>query len=104
MKVVGTGAPRMLTVRFKPCEVSVLRDELRRRRAVITEAAAAAHARPTVPASGAGDGEVEDWHDELFLITRLIDDLKVPPRSADEPREVVVPTWVMAPVIRGAAV
>jgi hypothetical protein len=101
MKVIGTGAPRMLTVRFKSCEVNVLRDELHHRRAVITEAAAHAHANGRSP--GAGDRDVEDRHDELFLITRLLDDLRAP-TPPDQPRQIVGPTWLLGPVIRGAAV
>jgi hypothetical protein len=103
MKVVGTGAPRMLTVRFKPCEIKVLRDELHHRRAVITEAAAAAHDRTQAPGAGAGDREVEDRHDELFLISGILDELRAPV-PPDQPREVVAPTWLMGPIIRGAAV
>jgi hypothetical protein len=102
VKVIGTGAPRMLTIHLKPCEIDVLRDELHHRRAVITEAAAAAHARSAAPEAGAGDPEVEDRHDELLLISRLLDQLRSPaPR--DHAREIVGPTWVLAPVIRGAA-
>jgi hypothetical protein len=52
IKVIGTGAPRMLTVRFRPCEVAVLLDELHHQRAVITEAAAHAHATRTAPGAG----------------------------------------------------
>jgi hypothetical protein len=103
MKVVGTGAPRMLTVRLKSCEVKVLRDELHHRRAAITEAAAGAHAHSTSPGAGAGDREVEDRHDELFLISRVLDDLRAP-TPPDQPRQIVGPTWLLAPVIRGAAV
>jgi hypothetical protein len=77
-KVIGTGAPRMLTVRFRPCEVAVLLDELHHQRAVVTEAAAHAHAASTAPGAGAGDQDVEDHHDELFLISRLLDDLHAP--------------------------
>lgn len=103
MKVVGTGAPRMLTVRFKSCEISALRDELHHRRAVITEAAAEAHEKSDAPGAGAGDPDVEDRHDELFLITRILDELRAPvPR--DQPRQIVGPTWLLGPVIRGAAV
>jgi hypothetical protein len=102
-KVIGTGAPRMLTVRFRQCELDVLLDELHHQRAVITEAAADAHAKSTAPGAGAGDEDVEHHHDELFLIARLIDDLRTPaPR--DRPREIVAPTWLLGPVVRGAAV
>jgi hypothetical protein len=102
-KVIGTGAPRMLTVRFRPCEVAALLDELHHQRAVVTEAAAHAHARSTAPGAGAGDQDVEDRHDELLLISRLLDGLHAPaPR--DQPREIVAPTRVLGPVIRGAAV
>lgn len=48
MKVIGTGAPRMLTVRFRPCEVGVVLDELHQR-AVVTEAAAHAHDQSDAP-------------------------------------------------------
>ena len=78
MKVLGTGAPRMLTVRFKSCEIDVLRDELHHRRAAITETAAHAHASSDAPGAGAGDREVEDCHVELLLISRLLDELGVP--------------------------
>lgn len=66
MKVIGTGAPRMLTVRFRPCEVGVVLDELHHQRSVVTEAAARAHDHSSAPGAGAGDPEVEDHHDELF--------------------------------------
>jgi hypothetical protein len=103
VKVIGTGAPRMLTVRLNSCEVSVLRDELHHQRAVITEAAAQAHAKSALPGAGASDRDIEDHHDELLLISRLLDDL-LAPVARDRPRELVAPTWVLAPVIRGAAV
>jgi len=103
IKVIGTGAPRMLTVRFRPCEIEVLLDELHHHRAVVTEAAADAHEKSTAPSAGAGDRDVEQHHDELFLVTRLLDDLHAPaPR--DRPREILAPTWILGPVIRGAAV
>jgi hypothetical protein len=102
-KVIGTGAPRMLTVRFRPCEVAVVLDELHHRRTVVTEAAANAHAVSTAQDAGAGDQSVEDHHDELLLISGLLDDLHAPaPR--DQPREVVAATRILSPVIRGAAV
>jgi hypothetical protein len=102
MKVVGTGAPRMLTIRLKPCEVTVFRDELHHRRAAVTEAAAAAHAGTAAPTALAGDRDVEDRHDELFLITALLDQLRMP-APAGQAREIVGPTWLLAPIIRGVA-
>ncbi len=100
MKVVGSGAPRMLTVRLKPCEVSAMRDELRERRAVITDAAART-GNGTGQAS-ADDHEAERHHDELFLITGLLDQLLTAPPQG-QARELVGPTWLLAPIIRGAA-
>jgi hypothetical protein len=102
VKVVGTGAPWMLTIRVKSCEVKVLRDELEERRAVAVEAAANAQATQRRPAPGANTAVVEPHHDELFVISRLLDDLRrhVP---RDQPRELVGPTWLLDPVIRGAA-
>lgn len=102
-KVIGTGAPRMLTVRFRPCEIDVLLDELHHHRAVVTEAAAEAHANSTAAGAGAGDENVEHHHDELARIARLLDDLRTL-TPCDRPREIVAPTWVLGPVIRGAAV
>ena len=103
MKVIGTGSPRMLTVRFRPCEVGVVLDELHHQRSVVTEAAAHAHDHSSAPGAGAGDPEVEDHHDELFLIARLLDDLRAS-ATPDRLREVMAPTSLLGPVIRGAAV
>jgi hypothetical protein len=100
MKVIGTGAPRMLTVRLRSCELAVLRDELLHRRAAITEAAA--HAQATGDAPGAGDRAIEGRYDELLLISRLLDELHAyAPRARS--RQIVGPTWLLGPVIRGAA-
>ena len=101
IKVIGTGAPRMLTVRFRRCEIAVLLDELHHHRAVVTDAAAHAQANSGGSGAGAVDREVEERHDELFLITRLVDDLRAP---CDGAQEIVAPTWILGPVIRGAAV
>jgi hypothetical protein len=104
MKVIGTGAPRMLTVRFRPCEVGVVLDELHHQRAVVTEAAAHADDHSDAPGAGANDDPaVEGHHDELFLIARLLDDLRAP-SPPDRLREVMAPTALLGPVIRGAAV
>jgi hypothetical protein len=107
VKVVGTGAPRMLTIRFEPCELEALRDELEERRAVSLQAAAhaqrhAGNAHPTVAVAQRPRRELERRHDELLLISRLLDDLRRPaPR--DQPREVVGPTSLLGEVIRGAS-
>jgi hypothetical protein len=93
----------MLTVRFRHCEREVLVDELHHHRAVVTGAAADAHAKSTAHGAGAGDEHVERHHYELFLIARLLDDLHAP-AAEDRSREIVAPTWVLGPVIRGAAV
>jgi hypothetical protein len=79
MKVVGTGAPRMRTVRFKSCELKVGREALRDRRPAVTAEAAEAQAR-----AGARRCEVEDRHDELILVSRLLDDLRAP-LAPDQP-------------------
>jgi len=102
MKVVGTGAPRMLTVRFRPCEVGMVLDELHHQRAVVTDAAAHAHAHSDAPAARGGDPDVEDHHDQLILMARLLDQLRAP-APADRLREVMAPTSLLGPVIRGAA-
>src|SRR5687767_4746058 len=101
MKVVGTGAPRVLTIRFRACEIGILRDELHHRRAALTEAAADAHARSTARAAS-DDREVEDRHAELMLISRLLDDAHTPAPKGD-PYEIVGPAWLLGAVIRGAA-
>jgi hypothetical protein len=102
VKVVGTGAPQMLTLRPRRCELAVLRDELEERRCVVTEAAA--HAQETGSGRGGpvGDPAAEHHHDELLLISRLLDQLRTPP-ARGQAREVVGPTWLLGPVIRGAA-
>jgi hypothetical protein len=99
MKVVGTGAPMMLTVRARACEVSALREVLLRRR---NEAVEAASRLRTPVGLSAPNPDTEDPHDELVLISKVLDDLcrSVGP---DQPREVVGPTWLLDPIIRDAA-
>jgi len=104
MKVVGTGDPQMLTVRLKPCEIAVVRDELDQRRRVVTEAAAAAQAsdRPSVASRYHRDHE-KDHHGELLLISRLLNQLRTPPPPGQQVRQLVGPTWLLGDVIRDAA-
>jgi hypothetical protein len=84
----------MLTLRIKSCEASVVREVICRRR---SEAVAAAR----VPASSAAR-DPEDAHDELFMIARLLEDMRerVPER---QPRILEGPTWLLDSVIRDAA-
>ena len=93
MKLVGTGSPAMLTLRAKTCEVSILREVLRRRRGELVAAAGAA--RPH-------DEDAERAHDEMFLVAKLLDAL-ARPVAPDQPREILGPTWVLDPLIRDAA-
>jgi hypothetical protein len=92
----------MLTLRLRRCEIDVLADELHHRRAAITEAAAAADAVNTRHETAARDPEVEERHDELLLVSRLLGELRTPAPEGHA-REIVGPTWLLAPVIRGAA-
>jgi hypothetical protein len=87
----------MLTVRFKPCELRVLRDEVAERQRSVLCALAEMTAR-----TGSGDDDGERLKDELLLLTRLEDDLRGPVRP-DEPYEVTGETELMGDVIRGAA-
>jgi hypothetical protein len=99
MKVVGTGDPRMLTVRFKTCELRVLREEIEEREH------SALRSMSEIEASGLRDArreEVERLKDDLFLLSRLRDDLRAA-RPPDQPVEVTAPTEVLSLVIRGAA-
>lgn len=101
MKVVGTGSPAMLTLRLEECEIEVLRDELRHRRAVMADAATHAHERSTGPGAGGGTREVEDPHDDLIVIAGVLDQIARWDRAA-EPLEIVGPTWLLGPSIRAA--
>jgi hypothetical protein len=56
-------------------------------------------------AGGAGrtnESEAEQHHDELFLITGLLDQLRTA-SSQTAVCELVGPTWLLAPIIRGGA-
>jgi hypothetical protein len=97
MKVVGTGSPRMLTVRFDQCELPLLRDEVAERQRSLVSTLA----EMTTPHM-AGDDDGERLKDKLVLLTRLEDDLRGPVEP-DQPYEVTGLTELMADVIRGAA-
>ena len=102
MKVVGTGSPTMLTIRLKTSEIPVLRDELEERRAVAIEAVAGVHGGATVRGATIADSRDGQGTEELLLISKLLDDLRVRVHE-DQPLEIVGPTWLLDPVIRGAA-
>ena len=103
MKVVGTGAPVVLTVRFERCELDVLRDELHHVRAGVTESAAVAHQRATDPGAGAGSAAVESNHQRLVELSALLDQVELLDPEEEEPLEVAGPSAFFASVIRGAA-
>jgi hypothetical protein len=98
VKVLGTGSPMMLTLRVRSCEVAVLRDVLCARRAEAV--ASAALQAPEVAATC--DVDRERPHDEMFAISKALDDLRrhTPP---EQPRVIVGPTWLLDSVIRDAA-
>ena len=102
MKVVGTGSPTMLTIRVRTSEIPVLRDELEERRAVAIAAMADAHARSTTRGATIVDSGDGLGSEELLLISKLLDDLRARVLD-DQPLEIVGPTWLLDPVIRGAA-
>jgi hypothetical protein len=99
MKVVGSGSPRMLTVRLKPCELPLLRDEVEEhQRSVLSSLA---DQRRSIGV-GARHRDDERLKDDLVTLTRLLDELRGPVRP-DQPLEVTGPTDVLGEVIRGAA-
>jgi hypothetical protein len=102
MKVIGTGAPEVLTISFTRCELDVLRDELHQLRAVYVEAAHIAHRRDDA-------GQVKDpevvphHHEELVEISQVFDWLARVSDEEDEPEPISGPNWFWARVLRGAS-
>jgi hypothetical protein len=88
MKVVGTGAPLMLTVRVKQAEIALWRNVLcDRQDRVSSDATGSDDARPA---------------DEPGLITNLLHALRQPVPDG-QPLELVGPTWLLDSVIRDVA-
>jgi hypothetical protein len=102
MNVVGTGSPQVLTIRFERCEIDGLRAALHRRRAAVTEAAAAAHKRAR-PEVGAGSDAVEGPHDELVEVSRVLNELEAFDVVDENVVELIGPTWLWAKVLRDAS-
>lgn len=75
MKVVGTGAPRTITVRIQPCEIAMRREALRRRLITATEL------KPRVIAPATDDEPIH--RDEANAVARLLEraHAPVPPGS-----------------------
>jgi hypothetical protein len=88
----------MLTVRAEPGEARLLRDVLEQHRDAVMETVA--DRRQCV--HGGVDKDVEQGYAELFLVTRLLDDLR-DSGSVGEQREFVGPTWLLDPILRSAA-
>ncbi len=103
MKVIGTGAPDIVSIRFEACELDVLRSELCQVRALAIDGAYHAHH------NGNGNGVadvVENRYAELLEVSRALDRLD---RQLDvgEDDEVPIvmegPSWFWAPVISSGA-
>lgn len=95
MKVVGTGAPRTLTIRLQPCEFDAWRRELRRR----LSAVATYEGSSDLSAASAARGE----DDELAALSRLLEQALMPVPTG-QPRVIIGPTWLLRHVVRAVAV
>jgi hypothetical protein len=99
VKVIGTGAPDTLTIRFEATERDVLLDELRTQRLVIIEAAKDAAGRPH---AGEADTLARD-HAQLLTVSRLLAELEDWNADRQDTREIAAPTCLLYQVVRGAA-
>ena len=106
MKVVGSGSPMMLTVRFKPREIRLLRAQLEARQRSLLSSIADTQRWLEERACGLREHEreqeLERLKDDLVVVTSLLDESRRP-ADPGQPRIVTGPTKVMAEVIRGAA-
>jgi hypothetical protein len=93
MKVVGTGAPRTLTVRVQTCEIGLWREALRRRLTAATDRGEAARAAEDVESMR---------RDEAGAIARLLERAHAPVPSG-QPWVLSGPSLLLADVIHGIA-
>jgi hypothetical protein len=91
MKVVGTGAPRTITVRVQPCEIAIWRDALRRRMITATDP----RLRSMSPAA---DDEPTHCH-EAGSIARLLERAHAPVPQG-QPWVLTGPSWLLGDVIQ----
>jgi hypothetical protein len=93
MKVVGTGAPRILTVRVQACEIWLWREALRRRLVAATDRSEVASAL---------DDDEPAHPDEAATIARLLERAHTPVPSG-QPWVLSGPSVLLADVIHGIA-
>lgn len=93
MKVVGTGAPRTLTVRVQACEIGLWREALRRRLVAATDRSEVASAI---------DVDQPTRRDEAGTIARLLDRAHAP-APPGQPWVLSGPSVLLADVIQGIA-
>jgi hypothetical protein len=96
MKIVGTGAPMVLTMRYTSCELELLVEQLMERpaRVVGSSRGQAAEGRPH---------RLDDVSDDLEETARALDQLSQVDRTEPRAFEVTGPSWFWASVIRRSA-
>lgn len=100
MKVIGSGSPERLTVRFAPSEHALILDELDHQRSVIVEHLAVLHERPE--AASEGGSTVEQSHAQLTALHHVLEQVESH-RAPTDAFAVSGPTWFLAEVIRGTS-
>jgi hypothetical protein len=100
MKIVGTGAPIVLTMRFEPCELELLIEQLVERpaRVMSSSGSQAAGHRPYLR-----DARLDDISNDLEETARALDQLSEVDRGEPRAFEVTGPSSFWTSVIRRAA-
>jgi hypothetical protein len=113
VKVIGTGVPEMLTIRFELRELELLRAELLRQRAVWTarERKRAPSAEEELqemlhdgrPRHRAMAARAEEPASELEQFSAVLEQIDAAYGQRGESVEILGPTWLLVPVVRGAS-
>ena len=101
MKVVGTGSPANLTVRYKHSEVRLLRDVLYEHLDVEVEAIGSRSARRST-SDPVALGEHDRGDGKVAALGALLDQLRARV-TPDQARELSGPTHLLDPILRNAA-